>query len=126
MSDVVRPDTSPIVQLSDIAVQYPNGVIALDKINLDVFQNDLVGLMGPNGAGKSTLLSVILGLVKPTRGTVRLFGEPFSPTKLQQVGYVPQKAQAGDANFPATVFETVLMGRIPQVGMFHRLKKKDR
>jgi zinc transport system ATP-binding protein len=114
------------VELSDIAVQYPNGVIALDKINLEIFDRDLIGLVGPNGAGKSTLLSVILGLIKPTRGTVKLFGDPVSPQNLSRVGYVPQKAQATDANFPATVFEIVLMGRVPQVGMFHRLRKKDR
>jgi zinc transport system ATP-binding protein len=118
--------TTTTVELSDIAVQYPNGVIALDKINLEIFDRDLIGLVGPNGAGKSTLLSVILGLVKPTRGTVKLFGDPVSPQNLRRVGYVPQKAQATDANFPATVFEIVLMGRIPQIGMFHRLHKNDR
>ena len=117
---------SPIVELSELAVQYPNGVIALDRINLEIFEGDLIGLIGPNGAGKSTLLSVILGLVKPTSGRVRLFGEPVSPLNLGQVGYVPQKAQATDANFPATVFEIVQMGRVPQVGMFHRLRRKDR
>ena len=112
--------------LSDVAVQYPNGVVALDKINLEIFDKDLIGLIGPNGAGKSTLLSVVLGLIKPTRGTVRLFGDPVSPENLRRVGYVPQKAQAMDVNFPATVFEIVLMGRIPQVGMVHRLHRKDR
>ena len=125
MSDV-NPRTSAAVQLSDLTVQYPNGVIALDKINLEIFDRDLIGLIGPNGAGKSTLLNVILGLIKPTRGTVKLFGVPVSPENLRRVGYVPQKAQATDANFPATVFEIVLMGRIPQVGMFHRLRQKDR
>src|SRR6266446_9432300 len=125
MSDV-NPRTSAAVQLSDVAVQYPNGVIALDKINLEIFDRDLIGLIGPNGAGKSTLLNVVLGLVKPTRGTVKLFGDPVSPENLRRVGYVPQKAQATDANFPATVFEIVLMGRIPQVGMVHRLHRKDR
>ncbi len=120
------PQTTVTVELSDIAVQYPNGVIALDKINLEICDRDLIGLVGPNGAGKSTLLSVILGLIKPTRGTVKLFGDPVSPQNLRRVGYVPQKAQATDANFPATVLEIVLMGRIPQVGMFHRLHKSDR
>jgi len=120
------PKTNAVVELSDVAVQYPNGVIALDKIDLEIIEGDLIGLIGPNGAGKSTLLSVILGLIKPTRGTIRLFGDPVTPENLRHVGYVPQKAQAMDINFPATVFEIVLMGRIPQVGVFHRLHREDR
>jgi len=124
--DAVRAETGPIVELSDVGVEYPNGVHALDGISLQIFERDLIGLMGPNGAGKSTLLSVILGLVHPTRGEVRLFGAPISPANLRRVGYVPQKAQATDSNFPSTVFETVLMGRIPQAGVFHRLNQQDR
>ncbi|HYY92332.1 MAG TPA: ABC transporter ATP-binding protein [Candidatus Dormibacteraeota bacterium] len=126
MSDAVNVETDSIVELSDVAVQYHNGVTALEKITFEIFEKDLIGLMGPNGAGKSTLLSVILGLVRPTRGTVKLFGAPISPASLTHVGYVPQKAQATDVNFPSTVFETVLMGRIPQVGMFHRFNRRDR
>src|SRR3989442_15368573 len=119
-------NSSSIVDLEKVGVQYEGGVQALENISLQVYQRDIVGIIGPNGAGKSTLLSVVLGLIKPTRGTVRLFGDPVSPENLRRVGYVPQKAQAMDVNFPATVFEIVLMGRIPQVGMVHRLHRKDR
>jgi zinc transport system ATP-binding protein len=126
MLDAVRAGPGPIVELSDVGVEYPNGVLALDGISLQIFERDLIGLMGPNGAGKSTLLSVILGLVTPTQGEVRLFGAPISPANLRRVGYVPQKAQATDPNFPSTVFETVLLGRVPQAGVFHRLNQKDR
>ena len=56
----------PVVEIRDLSVRYPNGVIALDSITLDVNDKDLIALIGPNGAGKSTLIKVILGLIKPT------------------------------------------------------------
>ena len=66
----------PIVEIRDVSVKYPNGVMALEGINIDVNEKDLIALIGPNGAGKSTLLKVILGLTKPTSGSVKLFGCP--------------------------------------------------
>lgn len=118
-------DAKPIAELSDIVVEYPNGVRALDSISLTIWEKDLIGLIGPNGAGKSTLLSVILGLTRPTSGTVKLFGEPISSKNLRRVGYVPQTVQSSIADFPATVSETVLFGRVPKAGAFHRLGKED-
>ena len=55
-----------VVEIRDVSVRYPNGVLALEGINVDVNDKDLIALIGPNGAGKSTLLKVILGLIKPT------------------------------------------------------------
>ena len=115
----------PLVELEKVRVDYPGGVQAIDQVNLQIFEKDIIGLIGPNGAGKSTLLGVILGLIKPIEGSVKLFGEPIKPKNLRFVGYVPQKAQLADANFPATVDETVLLGRIPGAGLFHRLTKED-
>jgi len=115
----------PIVELENVRVDYPGGVQAIDKVNLEIFEKDLVGLIGPNGAGKSTLIGVILGLIKPRHGSVRLFGEALKPRNLRLIGYVPQKAQLIDNNFPATVDETVLLGRVPGAGLFHRLNKED-
>lgn len=102
-----------VVELKDISVKYPNGVMALDHINIDIEERDLIALIGPNGAGKSTLLKVILGLTKPTSGTIKLFGNNDLTQNLKYVGYVPQSAQARDPNLPFSVFETVLLGRIP-------------
>ena len=109
------PPTSaePIAELNDVGVEYPGDVQALEHITLDVRRGDFVGLIGPNGAGKSTLLNVILGIVKPTTGYVRLFGEAVAPKNLRKIGYVPQIPYAKDSNFPSTVYEAVLMGRIP-------------
>lgn len=116
----------PIVELRDISVRYPNGVLALDGINVDVDEKDLVALIGPNGAGKSTLLKVILGLIKPTSGSVKLLGSEDLTKNLKYVGYVPQSAQARDVNMPFSVFETVMLGRTPQAGLFHGVGAKDR
>jgi zinc transport system ATP-binding protein len=116
----------PIVELRDVSVRYANGVLALDGITLDVNDKDLIALIGPNGAGKSTLLKVILGLIKPTTGSVRLLGSEDLAKNLKYVGYVPQSAQARDANVPFSVFETVMLGRTPQAGLFHGVGLKDR
>ena len=66
-------EAKPIVEIRDLSVKYPNGVMALQGINLDVNPKDLIALIGPNGAGKSTLLKIILGLIKATSGTIKLF-----------------------------------------------------
>ncbi len=116
----------PLVELQDVSVRYANGVLALDRITLDVNQKDLLALLGPNGAGKSTLLKVILGLVKPTSGIIKLFGSTDLAKNLKSVGYVPQSAQARDTNLPFSVFETVLLGRTRHAGLLHRMGTHDR
>lgn len=115
----------PMVELKNVDVSYPNGVMAIENMNLDVFEKDFIGFVGPNGAGKSTIIKVILGLIKPDRGTVKLFSETPSARTLKQVGFIPQRAQALDTNFPATVFETVLFGRVARAGIMRRLGKQD-
>ncbi|MDQ1279965.1 MAG: zinc transport system ATP-binding protein [Thermoproteota archaeon] len=116
----------PVVELRDISIRFPNGVLALDGIDLDINDRDLIALMGPNGAGKSTLLKVILGLIKPTSGSVKLFGDPELSKNLKYVGYVPQSTQVRDPNLPFSVFETVMFGRTTSTGLFHRMGAQDR
>jgi zinc transport system ATP-binding protein len=115
-----------IVEFDDVGVVYENKVQALKHITFKISKRDFVGLIGPNGAGKSTLINIILGLVEPTQGLVRLFGKRIAPESLRRIGYVPQALSSSVMNFPATVFETVLLGRIPNAGLFHRLKREDR
>ena len=131
----------PVVEIRDLSLKYPNGVIALQGINLDINPKDFIALIGPNGAGKSTLLKIILGLIKPTSGTIKLYLTEESASKarkasepkivvprvkrnLKYVGYVPQSAQARDPNLPFSVFETVMLGRTPIKGLFHRTERK--
>ena len=104
-----------------------NGTVILEDVNLTIEAGRYVGILGPNGAGKSTLLKVILGLIRPQRGTVRVFGE--SPEKLRHqgsvMGYLPQRP-LGNPRFPVTVLDVVLMGRYGRIGLFKRPRREDR
>ncbi len=112
-----------IVGLKDIWVKY-NDVSVLESIALSVFQHDFLGIIGPNGGGKSTLLKVILGLVKPFRGSVSVFGQPPEQSR-SQIGYVSQR-YAFDRDFPVSVWEVVMMGRYGKTGLFRRYSHSDR
>ena len=110
----------PYVELEDVEFSYGE-VRVLEGINLTVEPGDFLGIIGPNGSGKTTLLRIMLGLIEPTRGTVRLFGHP--PSSFRQwgrVGYVPQKATL-DPALPATVHEVVATGLVPTLGLFGRI-----
>ena len=83
----------------------------LDGVTFTVPQGAYMGLLGPNGGGKTTLLKVLLGLIQPDAGTVRLFGEPPALARAAgRIGYVPQRVTQLDA-FPATADEVVWSGR---------------
>jgi len=115
-----------IIELRDIAYSYGDHEV-LSDISFDVPSGDYLGIVGPNGAGKTTILKVVLGLLKPSRGSVTLLGTDIQNLKNRsKVGYVPQKATNFDAYFPATVYETVMMGRYAPRGLFHRVREDDR
>lgn len=63
---------------------------AVDAADLTVESGEIVGVLGANGAGKTTLMRLILGLIAPSSGTVRLFGLPPSRETRRRIGYVPQ------------------------------------
>ena len=64
----------PIIKLSNITFNY-DGRVVLNNLSLEIYEGDRVGLMGPNGSGKTTLLYIIMGLLKPSSGTVEIFGK---------------------------------------------------
>ncbi len=119
--------TQTIVEVKDIAFSYDGTVDVLKDITLEIHQGDYIGFVGPNGAGKTTLLRVMLNLLTPKRGTVKLFGRDIQVFKdWQKIGYVPQKAAHFDANFPASVYEVVFMGRYANKRLFQRTSRADR
>ncbi len=112
------------IEIENLSVYYGN-VCALSDINLTVMEKDFLGIIGPNGGGKSTLIKTVLGLIKPSSGSVKIYGkEPGSEERL--LGYVPQFLKF-DRNFPINVMDVVLMGRLPAgCRLFHRYTKEDR
>jgi zinc transport system ATP-binding protein len=103
------------------------GHTVLENITLSLDEKTFLGVVGPNGAGKTTLMRVILGLVKPDSGTVRVLG--MDPTELKgelhHVGYMPQSVLF-DPLFPASVFDVVMMGRTCCIGTLRFPKRTDR
>ncbi len=84
--------------------------MVLEKVDLIIERGDFASIVGPNGGGKTTLLKLILGLLKPDRGSISIFGDTPQNSRLQ-TGYMPQYAHL-DADFPVTVMDVVLMGRL--------------
>ena len=108
-----------IIRVDEVSFSYTSKEDVLADITFSVHPGDYLGIVGPNGGGKTTLLKIMLGLLKPTKGTVRLFGEDIEKfSDWQRIGYVPQKATAFDPNFPATVEDVVMMGTYGRLGLF--------
>lgn len=95
----------------------------LEDINLTVYEGDYIGLIGPNGGGKTTLIRVLLGLLLPTRGEVRIMGRPVHEGR-REVGYVPQVVEF-DREFPISVWDVACMGRLGQRRLLQRYTAED-
>ncbi len=118
--------TQNIIELHNISFSYNGTEKVLENISFAVHKGDYLGIIGPNGGGKTTVLKIMLGLLKPTTGTVRLFGKDIREFKdWSKIGYVPQKTTHFDTNFPVTVEEVVAMGRYAKRGLFHFPTKED-
>lgn len=112
---------------SDVAYSYGAGAAALDGVTLSVEPGRVLAIVGPNGAGKSTLLRVLAGLLKPSRGEVRLDDRPLhSIPGRDRARALAFLAQESACAFPYTVREVVLMGRLPHVGTFQFESEADR
>jgi zinc transport system ATP-binding protein len=111
------------IELQQVSFQYDRTAV-LKNISLQVKQGDFLAILGPNGSGKSTLLKIILGLLQPSTGSVRLFGKEAKEFKQREwIGYVSQKSNSFNTGFPATVFEVVASGLTKKIGLFKKLPK---
>ncbi|AZB43646.1 metal ABC transporter ATP-binding protein [Bacillus sp. FJAT-42376] len=118
--------THPVIEISHLSYTYDRNKV-LDDINLTVVEGAFIGLVGPNGSGKTTLLKCLLGLLKPQKGSIRLFGEEMRKFKnWHEIGFVSQKANSFNTGFPASVFEVVASGLTSKLGLFRYMNAADR
>jgi manganese/iron transport system ATP-binding protein len=115
-----RPD-APILDVSGVSVRY-NGNFALEDISFQLSSGVRVAVVGPNGAGKSTLFKVIAGVLEPNTGRVQVSGG--GPGSHICIAYVPQRTNV-DWDFPVSVSDVVMMGRIGRMGLFGWPKTED-
>jgi len=111
------------VELDHVSFSYL-GVPVLEDVSLQVPEGEFLGIVGPNAGGKSTLLKLVLGLLEPTVGTVWVHGMPPAKGRTD-IGYVPQYPNFA-RDFPVTVEQVVLMGRLGKGGWFGGYSRKDR
>ncbi len=115
----------PIVELEEVSCSYGPQLV-LDKINLNIQAGEFVGLVGPSGSGKTTLLRTLLGTTVPVRGKVRIGGKLLERGQLpRSLGYVPQ-LETVDWNFPVTVEQVVLMGRMREMSLLPWASRQDK
>jgi zinc transport system ATP-binding protein len=99
-----------VVSVRNLCFQY-NSEEVLANVSFEIGQGDYVGLVGPNGSGKTTLIRNLLGLLRPSAGTVSLFGRRLLEFhEWHKVGYLSQRFMASYHHFPATVKEVVSLG----------------
>jgi zinc transport system ATP-binding protein len=100
---------TPVVEIKDLSFSY-HKIPVLKDVNLEISDGDFLLLMGPNGGGKTTLLKLMLGLLQPTAGSVRISGK--APVQMSHhIGYVPQDVSI-NRQFPISAIDVVLMGKL--------------
>lgn len=114
--------TTPIITIEHLTAGYDDKQV-LNDINLTVYQDDYLGIIGPNGGGKTTLMRLILGLMKPTKGSIRFYKDNQEVKEIT-MGYLPQYNDL-DRQFPISVYEVVLSGLSKSKGLFTRYTKKQ-
>jgi ABC-type Mn2+/Zn2+ transport system ATPase subunit len=121
----VSRQASRAISLQQISCAYRDNVV-LRNVSMEIPAGQFVGVVGPSGAGKTTLLRAILGLVPRVQGTVLVGGSPVKNGRPPaSVGYVPQ-VETVDWNFPVTVDNVVLMGKVSRMGPWPWPSKADR
>ncbi|WP_214041128.1 metal ABC transporter ATP-binding protein [Methanoculleus sp.] len=104
--------STPVIEVDDVWVRL-RGHTVLEGVSLVVYPGEFYAIIGPNGGGKTTLLKVILSLLAPSRGVVRILGSTEARMR-KDLGYVPQ-FRTFDFDYPITVREMVLSGRLGHI-----------
>ena len=122
-SIIYRMVNDDIASLNNVSVRYGN-VVALEHVDFRLSSLDFVSVIGPNGGGKTTFLKVLLGLLAPHEGTVRVLGKDPVQSR-QAIGYVPQQVTI-DKQFPISVWDVTLMGRLGMGRWSKKYSAEDR
>lgn len=112
-----KVQSSKLIEIEHLSAGY-EGKEVLHDINLTVYKDDYLGIIGPNGGGKTTLMRLILGLMKPTDGSIRLYKDGEEVREIS-MGYLPQYNHL-DKQFPISVYEVVLSGLSKTKSLFSR------
>ncbi len=98
-----------IIQIQNVWFAY-NGKTVLQDVSLNIQPGDFIAMIGPNGGGKTTLLKLMLGLLRPDQGSIKVLGGPTEKAS-HHIGYVPQDVHI-NRSFPITAVDVVLMGKL--------------
>jgi zinc transport system ATP-binding protein len=115
--------SGPVIELRGVSFAY-GAVPVLEDVDLVVPPGEFLGIVGPNAGGKSTLLKLVLGLLEPTAGTIRVLGRGARVAS-REIGYVPQYP-AFARDFPLTVEQVVLTGRLGRGRLLGGYRAEDR
>lgn len=120
---VASPPEDAALAIRGLTVSYGDRPVVFSA-DLTVPPGSMTAIIGPNGAGKSTLLNAALGIVPKLSGQVSVFGASFAANR-HRVAFVPQRASV-DWDFPASVFDVVMMGLQRDLGLLGRIRQKHR
>ena len=112
-----------IVEIKNVWFAY-NGQTVLEDVSLDIRPGDFIAMIGPNGGGKTTLLKLMLGLLRPNKGAIRVLGDPTEKAS-HHIGYVSQDVHI-NRSFPITAIDVVLMGKLEPSKRWAKSSVQDR
>jgi manganese/zinc/iron transport system ATP- binding protein len=110
------------VEVHNLTASYGTGPVLWD-IDFSLPSGQIIGVIGPNGSGKTTLLKSIMGIMQPSSGYVKIFNKSIEDIR-EKVAYVPQR-ESVDWDFPASVYDVVMMGRYRKSNLLKRNNKAD-
>lgn len=115
-----------LLSLNRVCFSYNHRDYPVENVSFDVREGEVIGIAGPNGAGKTTLLKLIVGILKPSKGSIKIRVGKTKTGKEWRIGYLPQDVKGVGRDFPATVREVVGTGLYSKLGIFRQPNDLDR